>query len=92
MRAIIPLVITYTYTRMTRSFVFLGKLILLLRMHADLSGSLIRTVRKCHCSVLVYSLASDYHPHRNIGNARIAGLEKDLKMTDHQFSTALTVT
>ncbi|EIM91401.1 MFS general substrate transporter [Stereum hirsutum FP-91666 SS1] len=41
---------------------------------------------------LVYLLASDYYRHRNIGNARIAGLEKDLKMTDHQFSTALTVT
>ncbi|ETW81161.1 major facilitator superfamily, partial [Heterobasidion irregulare TC 32-1] len=29
---------------------------------------------------------------RNIGNARIAGLQRDLKMTNHQFSTALTVT
>lgn len=77
---------------MTRSFVFLGKLSLLLRIHVNLIGSLIRTVRKCHCSVLVYLLASDYYRHRNIGNARIAGLEKDLKMTDHQFSTALTVT
>lgn len=28
----------------------------------------------------------------NIGNARIAGLQTDLKMTDRQFSTALTVT
>lgn len=28
----------------------------------------------------------------NIGNARIAGLQRDLKMTNHQFSTALTVT
>ncbi|KAI0267288.1 MFS general substrate transporter [Gloeopeniophorella convolvens] len=28
----------------------------------------------------------------NIGNARVAGLTKSLKMTDHQFSTALTIT
>ncbi|KAI0345948.1 MFS general substrate transporter [Trametopsis cervina] len=28
----------------------------------------------------------------NIGNARVAGLQKSLHMTDHQFSTALTVT
>ncbi|KAI0084412.1 MFS general substrate transporter [Irpex rosettiformis] len=28
----------------------------------------------------------------NIGNARIAGLQKSLKMTNNQFSTALTVT
>jgi len=28
----------------------------------------------------------------NIGNARVAGLEKSLRMTDHDFSTALTVT
>ncbi|ETW81273.1 major facilitator superfamily [Heterobasidion irregulare TC 32-1] len=27
----------------------------------------------------------------NIGNARIAGLQKDLNMTDHQFSVSLTV-
>ncbi|KDQ13230.1 hypothetical protein BOTBODRAFT_33836 [Botryobasidium botryosum FD-172 SS1] len=28
----------------------------------------------------------------NIGNARVAGLQKDLKMTDHQYSIALTLT
>jgi len=28
----------------------------------------------------------------NIGNARVAGLQKDLKMTNHQYSIALTVT
>jgi TRAP-type C4-dicarboxylate transport system substrate-binding protein len=28
----------------------------------------------------------------NIGNARIAGLQKSLKMTNHQYSVALTVT
>ncbi|EIM82651.1 MFS general substrate transporter [Stereum hirsutum FP-91666 SS1] len=28
----------------------------------------------------------------NVGNARVAGLQTDLKMTDHQYSTALTVT
>ncbi|KDQ13229.1 hypothetical protein BOTBODRAFT_66945 [Botryobasidium botryosum FD-172 SS1] len=28
----------------------------------------------------------------NIGNARVAGLQADLKMTDHQYSTALTIT
>ena len=28
----------------------------------------------------------------NIGNARVAGLQKDLKMTDFQYSLALTIT
>ncbi|KAF5355607.1 hypothetical protein D9757_012906 [Collybiopsis confluens] len=28
----------------------------------------------------------------NIGNARVAGLQKDLKMTNHEYSIALTVT
>ncbi|TFK36156.1 major facilitator superfamily domain-containing protein [Crucibulum laeve] len=28
----------------------------------------------------------------NLGNARVAGLQKDLKMTNHQYSVALTVT
>jgi MFS family permease len=28
----------------------------------------------------------------NIGNARVAGLQNDLKMSDHQYSLALTVT
>jgi len=28
----------------------------------------------------------------NIGNARIAGMQKDLKMSDHDYSVALTVT
>ncbi|KAI0037051.1 MFS general substrate transporter [Vararia minispora EC-137] len=31
-------------------------------------------------------------PHPNIGNARIAGLQKGLHMTNQDFSTALTVT
>ena len=29
--------------------------------------------------------------HSNIGNARVAGLQQDLKMTDTQFSIALTI-
>ena len=28
----------------------------------------------------------------NLGNARVAGLQGDLKMTNHQYSVALTVT
>ncbi|CCO30344.1 putative transporter C1002,16c [Rhizoctonia solani AG-1 IB] len=28
----------------------------------------------------------------NIGNARVAGLQRDLKMTNHQYSTVLTIT
>ena len=34
----------------------------------------------------------DYQDRSNIGNARVAGLQQDLKMTNYQYSIALTIT
>lgn len=92
MRDIVLLGVIYAHSRMTRSFVLLGMSLLSLNTYVYLICSSNRTVRECHCSVLASLLVLNYNADRNIGNARIAGLEKDLKMTDHQFSTALTVT
>jgi len=42
------------------------------------------------CATMLYFLS--FLDRSNIGNARVAGLQQDLKMSDHQYSLALTVT
>ncbi|KAL0959958.1 hypothetical protein HGRIS_011622 [Hohenbuehelia grisea] len=53
-----------------------------------------RAVRKLDISILpivsMFYLLS-YLDRSNIGNARVAGLQKDLKMTDQQYQICLTV-
>ncbi|CAL1713318.1 unnamed protein product [Somion occarium] len=54
-----------------------------------------RAVRKLDCTVLplmtMFYLLS-FLDRANIGNARVAGLQADLHLTDHQYQVAVTVT
>lgn len=49
-------------------------------------------VRNCRYNVCILRTYQRYQDRTNVGNARIAGLQSDLHMTNHQYSIALTVT
>ena len=60
-------------------------------IEADQSLTYLFRIAQISVNIIIYCIAAWRKSNTFLGNARVAGLEKDLKLTDKQYQIAVTV-